>query len=228
MDTLVDRLARVEERVAEAITRSGRAREEVLLLAVSKKQPLAALRQAASLGLREFGENYVQELVQKHSLVEEFPDLRLHLIGHLQRNKAKQAAVHAAVVHTVDDAHTARALSDRVIEAGRAPLPVLIEVNLGEEAQKGGCRPASVEPLLRCVEGLAGLDPRGLMTIPPVTRTPAGARVYFEQLRALREALGGAARLPELSMGMSADLEEAIAAGSTIVRVGTAIFGDRA
>lgn len=231
MPGVVERLARVHERIEHAALKAGRDPEGVRLLAVSKTHPTALIREAYAAGQRDFGENYLQELVRKALELEDLKDIRWHMIGHLQTNKAKLAAVHANVVHTVDSARVAQALGRRrallrAEQASLGPLPVLVEVNVAREAQKAGCDPTELEAVLAAIEAEPSLDLSGLMTVPP-HGAPAEARPVFDRLRQLRDAHGGARRLPELSMGMSHDFEEAILAGSTLVRVGTAIFGAR-
>jgi PLP dependent protein len=233
------RIAAVHRRMAEAAARAGRDPAEVRLVAVSKTMPADAVRAAYAAGVRDFGENYVQELRQKAELLGDLPDLRWHLIGHLQRNKARHAAPLVSVAHTVDSVELARELGRRVSsipEARRYPvgarppgdrLPVLVEVNLGGEEQKAGCQPGELAPLLTAIEGEPRLELGGLMTVPPATDDPADARPFFARLAELRDQHGGAERLPELSMGMTGDLEVAVGAGATIVRVGSAIFGAR-
>jgi pyridoxal phosphate enzyme (YggS family) len=222
------RLAEVRERIAAAALGADREPQSVRLLAVSKGHPAEAVREAYAAGQRDFGENYVQELTQK---LDSLSDLAItwHLVGHLQRNKARQVAEHVAWVHSVDSVELARELgkraATRTTEAG--PLQVLVEVSIAGEAQKGGVGPDELEPLLGAIESEPALRLRGLMCIPPLTASTAGSRAPFDELVRLRERLGGPARLPELSMGMTQDFETAIAAGSTLVRVGTAIFGER-
>ena len=226
--SVVENLRAVRQRIATACTDAGRAAEDVTLIAVSKTQPSAAIREAYLAGQRDFGENYVQELVRKAEELADLRDLRWHLIGHLQRNKARLVAARITVLHTVDSSELALELGKRRAASGETtPLQVLVEVNIGGEAQKHGAQPAELGPLLSSIEQQAELSLRGLMCVPPFTEDPAGARPYFERLRQLRDAHGGAARLPELSMGMTSDLEHAVAAGATLVRVGTAIFGPR-
>jgi pyridoxal phosphate enzyme (YggS family) len=226
--TVAEALGAVRARVEAAATAAGRDPGTVRLLAVSKTHPASAVRDAYEAGQRDFGENYVQELVQKADELRDLPDLRWHLIGHLQRNKAKQVAPLLSLLHTVDSWELAREL-DKRLEAG-APervLPVLVEVSIAGEAQKHGLAPEDLPELLQGIETLPRLALRGLMCVPPFTEDPAGARPHFERLAALRDAHGGQTRLPELSMGMTSDLEQAVAAGATWVRVGTAIFGAR-
>lgn len=231
MPGVSERLARVHERIERAARAAGRDPKEIRLLAVSKTHPIPLIREAYAAGQRDFGENYLQQLVQKAIELEDLKDIRWHMIGHLQTNKAKLAAVYANVVHTVDSVRVAQALGRRraalaAENASLIRLPVLVEVNVAGEAQKAGCSPAELEAVLDAIEADRSLELSGLMTVPPHS-DPSDARLVFEQLRELRDAHGGCERLPELSMGMSHDFEEAILAGSTIVRVGTAIFGAR-
>lgn len=226
MSTVAEGLSRVRERIARAADVAGRDPASVRLLAVSKTKPASALREAYAAGQRDFGENYVQELLAKAEALADLPELSWHMIGHLQTNKARQLVRVARAVHTVDSARLARELGKRAAGAG-VLLTVLAEVNLGGETQKSGCAPHDLEDVLAACDAEPALALAGLMTVPPHTEDPAGARPYFDELRALRDAHGGAARLPELSMGMTHDLEHAILAGATIVRVGTAIFGAR-
>jgi len=221
------RLAQVRESIAAAARRSGRAPESVRLVAVSKTKPATAIREAYAAGQRDFGENYVQELAEKAEALADLTDLRWHFIGHLQRNKARVAARLSTLIHTVDSVRLATELDRRASERG-SPLPVLVEVNVGGEAQKTGCRPGELGALLDAIEGQTSLRLSGLMTVPPHTEDPADSRPFFDALAGLRDVHGGEARLPELSMGMTHDLEHAILAGATLVRVGTAIFGERA
>ncbi len=191
------------------------------LIAVSKTQPAEAVREAYAAGQRDFGENYVQELVEKAEALRDLTDLRWHMIGHLQRNKAKQVAPLVGLVHTVDSIDLARELAKRV--AAAAPdrrLQVLVEVSIAGEAQKHGVAPGDLAELCGGIEALPALSLGGLMCVPPATADAADARPFFDELSALRERHGGAARLPELSMGMTHDLEHAVAAGATLVRSG--------
>jgi PLP dependent protein len=220
----------VRARLHAAARTAGRDPAGVQLVAVSKLQPATAVREAYAAGQRDFGENYVQELVQKADALRDLPDLRWHLIGHLQRNKARLVVPLTSLVHSVDTAELALELSRRF--AGIAPagarLPVLVEVSIAGEEQKHGAAPQDLTELLARIEALPALGLRGLMCVPPFTADPAGARPFFDELARLRELHGGPQRLPELSMGMTHDLEQAVAAGATLVRVGTAIFGARA
>jgi pyridoxal phosphate enzyme (YggS family) len=235
--SIAEALERVRERIAEAAAACGRSTDEIRLVAVSKTKPAAAVREAYLAGQRDFGENYVQELLEKSASLLDLPDIRWHLVGHLQRNKAKSVLRVASFVHSVDSARLARELAKRAAELlsdvsdappdKPRPVPVLVEVNVGGESQKTGVAPAELGPLLETIEQEPALRLTGLMTVPPQTDDPSASRPFFDELSALRERHGGAQRLPELSMGMTHDLEHAIRAGATIVRVGTAIFGMR-
>ncbi len=220
-----DGLARVRERIERAARAASRDPDEIRLVAVSKTKPAEAVRVAYAEGQRDFGENYAQELLEKAELLVDLPDLRWHFIGHLQSNKAKYVARVAHVVQTIDSPSLARELAKRVAHTNRGPLEVLVEVNVGGEAQKHGAAPGEVADVIAAIVAEPLLKLRGLMTMPP--HDLESARRAFEALSSLRNAHGGAARLPELSMGMSDDLEVAIACGATIVRVGTAVFGAR-
>lgn len=219
-------LASVRARIERACVRAAREPSEIRLVAVSKKQPPALLREAHALGVRDFGESYVQELVVKAQELAGLDGIRWHLVGHLQTNKARDVARVAAVVHSVDSARVARELARRA-PPDRDPVEVLVQVNVGGEAQKSGCAPAAIAEVLAAIEAEPALRLRGLMTVPPHTDDPAGARPHLRRLRELRDQHGGSARLPELSMGMTHDLEIAVEEGATLVRVGTAIFGER-
>jgi len=233
-----EQLERVRQRIAAAAATSGREPSEARLLAVATSKPTTGVREAYAAGQRDFGENYLQELVRKADELSDLRDIRWHMIGHLQTNKAKLAARHASLVHTVDSPRVAEALAKRRgewVSSGSElpahlakPLPVLVEVNIAGETQKSGCAPDKLGEVLASIEREPWLSLAGLMTVPPLTDELDVARQCFDRLRALRDSHGGRERLPELSMGMSGDLEAAIAAGSTIVRVGTAIFGARA
>jgi pyridoxal phosphate enzyme (YggS family) len=215
---LGERLNAVRERIARAAERAHRDPQTILLLAVTKVFPATVIEEAYALGLREFGENYVQELEGKYGQVHNLEGVRFHLIGHLQSNKSGKAAELFDVVQTVDSAKLARRLSD----AGRS-LEVMLEVKLAPEEAKSGAAPEELPELIAAVQALARLRLTGLMTMPPWSDDPEASRPYFRRLRELAEPHG----LPQLSMGMSGDLEVAIEEGSTCVRVGTALFGKR-
>ncbi|HTQ23596.1 MAG TPA: YggS family pyridoxal phosphate-dependent enzyme [Candidatus Binataceae bacterium] len=221
---IATRIAAVRERIARAAGRAGRDPEAVRLVLATKTQPPEALRAAYAAGAREFGENYVQEAAAKQDLLAELDDLRWHLIGHLQTNKAREAANRFALIHGLDTARLARALA-RARPAAR--VPVLIEVNLGGEASKSGVAPDAAERLVE--DARATVEILGLMTIPPPAPDAERSREHFAALRAMRDRLAAATglALSELSMGMTDDFEVAIEEGATIVRVGRAIFGER-
>jgi len=218
MDTLAQRLAAVRERIVRSAERAGRDPAGITLLAVTKIYPAAAIREAYDLGLREFGENYVQEFEGKAPQVSDLPDARFHLIGHLQSNKANRAAELFQVVQTVDSPRLARRL-----DAAGKELGVMLEVKLSPEEGKSGADPAALPDLVAAVRACSNLRLLGLMTMPPWSEDVEASRIYFRRLRELAQAHG----LTQLSMGMSHDLETAIEEGSTCVRVGTALFGRR-
>jgi pyridoxal phosphate enzyme (YggS family) len=220
------RLERVRALRDEAARAAGRDPAGVRLVAVSKGQPSSAVREAYAAGQRDFGENYVQELTQKADELSELGELRWHMIGHLQRNKSKYVTRVASYVHSLDSEALAVELDKRM--AAGARLPVLIEVAIAGESQKSGCAIEQLGELCAAVERCAGLELRGLMCVPPMADDPEASRPYFRELRRLRDQHGGVARLPELSMGMTADFQQAVAEGATWIRVGTAIFGARA
>ena len=225
------RLAEVRGRVERSARRAGRAPEEVTLIAVSKTHPAETLRRALGAGARDFGENRVQEAEDKITEVGR-DAARWHLIGHLQSNKARRAVRLFDLVHSVDSAPLVARLERSCREEGRARLDVLIQVDLGGEATKSG---AAEEELPRVVEAFAGCERvrlRGLMTLPPFFDDAERVRPFFRRLRGLRDELAArgafGAEGGALSMGMSHDFEAAVEEGATMVRVGTAIFGERA
>ncbi len=193
------------------------------LLAVSKTQPAAAIRDAFAAGLRDFGENYLQEALDKQAELDDLP-LTWHFIGPIQSNKTKAIAEHFDWVHSVDRLKIAQRLSDQR-PATLPPLNVCLQVNVSGEASKSGCAPQEVQQLARAITALPRLRLRGLMCIPAPSEDPAEQRAAFARLRQLRDEL--ALDLDTLSMGMSQDLEAAIAEGATWVRIGTALFGAR-
>ena len=216
----------VRERIAQAASRAGRQPGEVTLVAVSKRHPSTAIREAYLAGQRHFGENYAQELRDKAQELGDLPDVSWHFIGHLQRNKTKYVVPHASLLETVDSVRLVEAAARQAERFGRE-VACLVQVNVGGEAQKSGCSRAEAEGLLQAVEQTDGIVLKGLMTIPPWDLVAEETRKYFSSLRQLRDTLGGEGRLPHLSMGMSHDFEQAIEEGATFVRVGTAIFGPR-
>ena len=214
--------------MARAAARSGRDPERVVLVGVAKRVPAEVVQEAVALGLEDLGENQVQEAEAKIAAVGRRA-ARWHMVGHLQRNKAGRASDLFDRIHSVDRRELAAALSRRAVAAGRT-LPVLVEVNVSGEASKFGVAPESLEALLEAVATLPGLVLDGLMTVGPRVARPEDARRGFADLRGLRDRAGRklGLRLPELSMGMSADFEVAVEEGATLVRVGTALFGARA
>jgi pyridoxal phosphate enzyme (YggS family) len=216
----------VPARPAPGARAAGRAPGDVKLVAVSKTKPAEAVREAYIAGQRAFGENYAQELAAKAEALADLPDIEWHFIGHLQTNKAKVVARHAHVVHAVDSAVLAKELGKRAAKERTDRIAVLVEVSIAGEAQKAGATPSELAEVLGAVRDQPALALRGLMTMPPAGDLDA-ARRTFETLGLLRQLHGGAAVLPELSMGMSEDLEVAVACGATYVRVGRAIFGAR-
>ncbi len=223
--TLADRYESVRARVAAAAERSGRSPSEVTLVAVSKTWPADVLAKAADAGVTVFGENRAQELKEKHAVLSS--RVRWHFVGPLQSNKVRAVVGVAELVHSVDRYGLAEAIGRRAAALGIVQ-DVLVEVNVGGEATKHGVEPAGAVRLAEEVAALDGVAVRGLMAIPPRTAGAEATRPYFRDLAALRDLV--AATVPgarELSMGMSADYEQAIEEGSTIVRVGEAIFGPR-
>lgn len=226
---LRDNVARVREQIAAACLRSGRRPEDVKLVAVSKTVPAGRIRQACEAGLQDFGENRVQEANSKRSALSDLT-VTWHLVGHLQTNKAKLARELFHWVQSVDSLRVAEKLHQAAVCSGER-LPVLLQVNLGEEVTKFGVREEDVFLLAERVGQLETLELRGLMALPPFFENPEGVRPFFRRFRELALSIE-ARRLPgvsmqELSMGMSHDFEVAIEEGATIVRVGTAIFGPR-
>ena len=218
---LRDRMERVEARIRVSASRAGRPREEITLLAVTKTFPAELIAESYALGLRDFGENYVQEFEAK-ALSEALPGARFHLIGHLQANKSNRAAELFDVIQTVDSLRLAQRLNDAPRRRAQ-PLEVLIEVKLSGESAKSGVEPGQVAALADALAALPNLRLTGLMTMPPWSDEPETSRPFFRRLRDLAAGLG----LPRLSMGMSHDFEVAIEEGATMVRVGTELFGSR-
>jgi PLP dependent protein len=229
MATIADRLQAVNARIARAASAARRAPASVTLLAVSKTHPAALIGQARDAGQRAFGENYVQEALEKMQGLDArgYRDLEWHLIGALQSNKTRLAAERFDWVHTVASEKIARRLSEQRPDE-RPALNVLVQVNVSGEATKSGVAPEEVLPLCRAISSLRKLRLRGLMAIPEPTQDLGLQRQRFSEVKALFEQLKGKGlELDTLSMGMSDDLEAAIAEGATLVRVGTAIFGAR-
>ncbi len=236
--SVVENIVRVQEQIAAAARRAARNPAEITLMGVSKTFPVERIREAHAAGLRVFGENRVQEFAAKADALRDLRDAEWHLIGHLQTNKAAKATELFDAVDSVDSVRMAEKLNACAESAGKT-LSVLIEINVGGEQAKSGVAPNSdeqssdeLEKILRGAPRWGNLNIHGLMTVPPYTEDPEGSRPYFRQLRQIRDSIA-ARNLPQitmaaLSMGMSHDFEVAIEEGATCVRVGTAIFGERA
>jgi pyridoxal phosphate enzyme (YggS family) len=230
--SIADNIAHIRDRIAAAAAHVHRRPDDIMLMAVTKTVEPERIRQAYAAGLRIFGENRVQEFERKAATLADLKDAEWHLIGHLQSNKAKKAAELFGAADSVDSLHLAQKLNESAKQM-RKILPVLIEIKVSDEASKSGIPVSSpeLETMLQAAATLDHLQVRGLMTVPPYTENPEGARLFFRLLRDRRDQIA-ARRLPRiqmdvLSMGMSHDFEIAIEEGSTCVRVGTAIFGDR-
>lgn len=230
--SIAENITRVQEQIRSAAHRAGRSADSIMLMAVSKTFPGEAIHAAYTAGLRIFGENRVQEFAEKSASVKNLTNAHFHLIGHLQSNKANKAAELFQAIDSVDSLKLAEKLNAAAAALNKK-LAVLLEVNVGGESAKSGLASDSpeIDAVLEAAPRLANLEIRGLMTVPPFTEDPEGARPYFRQLRELRDRLTAknfpAVDLCELSMGMSHDFAIAIEEGSTCVRVGTAIFGSR-
>lgn len=220
-----ENVARVRDRIARAAARSGRRPESIRLVAVTKTVPIERILEGREAGLGVFGENYVQEAEPK---VRALPGAEWHFIGTLQRNKAGKAVDLFAWIQTVDSVRLLAEIARRAEGAGKV-VPVLVEVNVGGEESKGGVAPADLPSVLSAAAGLPGIRVRGLMAIPPFVDDPEKSRPHFARLRELLETVrgGAASDMTELSMGMSSDFEVAIEEGTTMIRVGTALFGSR-
>lgn len=223
-------IAGIKARMENAARAAGRNPEDVKLLPVTKTKPAAMLKHAYDLGLRTFGENYIQEARDKFDELSAL-DISWHFIGHLQSNKAKYAVKMFDLIHSVDSLGLAEALNKEAAKIGKVQ-EILVQVNEGGEASKSGVTPAATLDLLKAVVGMPNLKVRGLMTLPPFFDDPVAARLFFADLRRIRDEINALSlpglELTELSMGMTGDFEAAIAEGSTMVRIGTALFGARA
>lgn len=223
---LAENLEQIEQRIHAACKRVGRTRDSVTLLAVTKTHPPETIREAVNLGLIFFGENKIQEAKAK---IPNCPGkARWHFIGHLQSNKCRDAVELFEMIQGVDSLAIAQEINKRAEQAART-MPILLEINVAGEGSKFGYQPEQMLAELEAINALPRLEIHGLMAIPPFTPLPEKARPYFQKLRGLKdqaEAVLGAP-LPHLSMGMSGDFEVAIEEGSTMVRVGTALFGER-
>lgn len=229
-EQLAARLTAVRERIAAVAHACGREAEEVKLIAISKTHPASVIRTLIELGASDLGENRVQEAEEKIPEIGR-EHVRWHLAGHLQANKARRAVNLFEVIHSLDSLDLARRLDRLCAEEGREKLPVLIQVDLGHEETKSGIDESELTHMVEGLQSLAHLDLIGLMTVPPFFDDTEQSRPFFRRLRELRDelesrgAFGG--RKGELSMGMTHDFEVAIQEGATMVRIGTAIFGER-
>jgi pyridoxal phosphate enzyme (YggS family) len=230
--SIAENVAEVRARIGAAARRAGRNPEEITLMGVSKTFPVERIREAYTAGLRVFGENRVQEFLEKSGTLGDLKDAEWHLIGHLQNNKAAKAAEFFGAVDSVDSVRLAERLNAAAEKAGKTLL-ILIEINVGGEEAKSGVPPGSeeLERILLSAPQWQNLRVHGLMTVPPYAEDPEGSRPFFRQLREIRDRIASrkicAVEMDVLSMGMSHDFEVAIEEGSTCVRVGTAIFGTR-
>lgn len=229
MEKVSENLFQVEQRIQEACRRAGRNREEVTLIAVSKTKPVELIQEAYSAGARDFGENKVQELIRKIEVLP--PDIRWHMIGHLQTNKVKPLIGRTALIHSVDSIHLAVAIEKQAAALGVSKVPILIEVNIAGEESKYGIRKIELFDTIREASKFPHLQIRGLMTIAPFVYDPEYNRSYFRELKQLSVDIAAKnidnVSMEVLSMGMTGDYEVAIEEGATIVRVGTGIFGER-
>ena len=226
---IAENLAAVRERMREACLRAGRGPEDVRLVGVTKTVSVERIREGVEAGITILGENYVQEARRKAEALADLSVSR-HFIGHLQSNKAKQVLECCDLIETVDRESLARSLGLLAQKRGRE-IPVLLQVNVGDEESKSGVAPEGLLTLFKAVSAIDGLDVRGLMTLPPYLEDPEMVRPFFRKLRRLLDELRSCAahpeKLVELSMGMSHDFEAAIEEGATLVRIGTALFGTR-
>lgn len=226
---IADNLARIRDRINEAALRVGRRPEEIRIVGAAKKQSSEKIREAVKAGLAIIGHNYVQEAAEQLASAD-MGGVELHMIGHLQRNKAGKAVELFDVIETVDDSRLVSALDRRAKDAGKI-IGAMIQVNVSGEPQKSGTTAERVEELANAIQNTANVRLRGLMTMPPFFDEPERARPYFARLRQLHERLMTAEILGpdarELSMGMTGDFEVAVEEGSTLVRIGTALFGPR-
>jgi pyridoxal phosphate enzyme (YggS family) len=230
--SIPENIAELQSQIAQSAKRAGRSSSDIALMAVTKTHPPERIREAYESGLRLFGENRVQEFSGKASALADLHEAEWHMIGHLQSNKAAKTAELFSAVDSVDSLKLVEKL-DAAARTSNKKLPVLIEINVGGEEAKSGVALDSpeLEDLLQAAPRLEALEFRGLMTVPPFTADPEGARPYFRKLRALRDKIATrnlpAITLEVLSMGMSHDFAVAIEEGSTCIRIGTAIFGER-
>ncbi len=227
--SISDRLTAIQKTIATTARNCDRDPATIQLVAVSKYHSIASIEEAIIAGHRNFGENYIQEAAKKWQLLSDRANF--HFIGHIQSNKAKLAAEMFSLVETVDRYKLARSLNNHLEKLGRS-LDILIQVNIGQDPNKSGILPQEAAPLLEKISTLSRLRPRGLMTIPPQSESAEGSRVHFKNLRTLGTDLASRKLFTDnnkvdLSMGMSRDFKVAIEEGATIIRIGTAIFGQR-
>jgi pyridoxal phosphate enzyme (YggS family) len=230
MNPIALNIRSLRERISRAAAACGRSSEEILLLAVTKTFPEETIRQAVDAGLRQFGENRVQEAEAKIAGFPKTLNLEWHLIGHLQSNKARRAAELFDMIHSLDSVKLAAKLNQACLQTGKT-LPVLLQVDIGKEESKFGAAPDQIRQVVEAISEFKGIRLDGLMTIPPFFEDTERVRPYFVKLREWKEKLEseqpGCLGRRHLSMGMTHDFEVAIEEGATIVRVGTAIFGSR-
>lgn len=228
MSTIHSNLQKIRQQITEAAATCGRSADDITLVAVSKRFPVEAIQEAVAAGQFVFGENYLQEAVAKRAVMGK--NVRFHCIGHLQSNKAKTAAETFDVIETVDRIKIAAALNRNLAAIDRK-LDILIQVNVGLDTAKSGVLPDQTAILLEKIKEFHNLIPKGLMTMPPLSDIPEDSRLHFRNLHALGRKMQSYGLLPEkgmeLSMGMSGDYRIAIEEGATLVRIGTAIFGER-
>lgn len=225
---VTENLKQVEEKIVKACERSGRPREEVTLIAVSKTKPVEMIEEAMKSGIRIFGENKVQEIIKKEAVLPN--DIDWHLIGHLQRNKVRQIAGKVAMIHSVDSLRLAEQIQKEYKKINET-AKILVEVNVAREESKFGLMPEETEKVVREIAKMPNITVCGLMTIAPYVENPEDNRVHFQNLRKLLVDINAKnidnISMRELSMGMTGDYEIAIEEGATFVRVGTGIFGER-
>ena len=227
--SIKDNLAEVESLISESCSRSERDRSEVTLIAVSKTKPVSMLMEAYDAGIRDFGENKVQELTEKY---EQMPkDIRWHMIGHLQRNKVKYIVDKVAMIHSVDSLSLAEEISRQAVKKGVDNVDILIEVNIGDEESKFGLAPGELPDIVDQIVALPNITVKGLMCVAPFVNDPEENRHYFVQMKQLcvdiNAKISDNSSVNVLSMGMTGDYRVAIEEGATMVRVGTGIFGER-
>lgn len=226
MPTIRDNLEKVKDRICNAAIKKGRNPSEITLVAVSKTKTVTDIIEAYEAGQTIFGENYVQELTDKAEQLKDKMNIKWDFIGHLQRNKVKKVLPYVNMIHSVDSSELVNTIQKEADKLNKK-VPVLIEVNIGDESSKSGCLVGDVKSLIEIIKNRNNIILRGLMIIPPFFENLEKVRPYFVKLAELRESLGGVKVIEHLSMGMSDDFEIAIEEGATIVRVGRAIFGQR-